>query len=469
VPNRALNSWLDALTPIHFLALCFVAAILFGTVLLLLPFATTRPIGLVDALFTATSAVCVTGLIVLDTGSRFTGFGQAVILALIQFGGLGIMTASTFLLLALGERVSLRNLNMLRDEYTVTGFGSTRRLLFTIAAFTFVAEVVGAVVLTNRFSADMPTGRAVWHGVFHSISAFCNAGFSLFSTSFIRYRGDVTINLTMPLLIVFGGIGFPALIGVLRKVGARIRGVRIKLSLHAKIVFTATAALLALGTLAFLVLEGHGEELARRPFSEKLAASWFQSVTTRTAGFNTIDFGHASEPTLLLTIVLMVIGGSPGSTAGGVKTTTFVVILLVVLARLRGHERVEVGKRTIPAAVITKALVVALLGIALIVVATAMLLITDGAAVRLAALEHGWKHGSFVSVLFEVVSAFGTVGLSVLNTVPPAGVALTWMGKLVIICVMYLGRLGPLALAQMVLAADKPLNYRYPEEYLLVG
>ncbi len=457
-----MKSWLDALTPIHLLALCFIVAILFGTVLLLLPFATTSPIGLVDALFTATSAVCVTGLIVVDTGAQFTGFGQVVILALIQFGGLGIMTASTVLLLALGQRVSLRNLNLLRDEYTVTGLGSTRRLLVTIAAFTFVAEAIGAVVLSNRFSADMPTGRAIWHGVFHSISAFCNAGFSLFSTSFIKYRGDVTINLAMPLLIVFGGLGFPALIGVLHKISARIEGVRVKLSLHAKIVFAATVALLAAGTLAFLVLEGPGEELARKAFSEKLAASWFQSVTTRTAGFNTIDFGDASEPTLLLTIVLMVIGGSPGSTAGGIKTTTFVVILLVVVARLRGHERVEVGKRTIPAAVITKALVVALLGIALIVGATLFLLITDGSGGRLVE-----GHGNFVSLLFEVVSAFGTVGLSVLDTATTG--ALTWTGKLVIICVMYLGRLGPLALAQMVLTKDKPLSYRYPEEYLLVG
>jgi len=223
--------------------------------------------------------------------------------------------------------------------------------------------------------------------------------------------------------------------------------------------------LLAAGMLAFLALEG--PYLRGAPFSERLGAAWFQSATTRTAGFNTLNFGGASEPTLLVTIVLMVIGGSPGSTAGGIKTTTFVVILLVVIARLRGHERIEIGKRTIPGAVITKALVVALLGVVLIVAATVLLLITDGSAVREQALKQGWKHGSFVSLLFEVVSAFGTVGLSVLST--GAAGALTWMGKLVIISVMYLGRLGPLVLAQMVFAQEKPLRYKYPEEHLLVG
>ena len=461
--------WLDALTPIQLLALCFVVAILIGAALLLLPFSTTEQgISLIDALFTATSAVCVTGLIVVDTGTRFTPFGQGVILALIQFGGLGIMTTSTFLLLALGQRASLRNLMMLRDEYTVSGFASARKLILMIAGFTLLAEVAGAVILSRRFAADSALGHnAVWAGIFHSVSAFCNAGFSLFSTSFSRYRTDLSINLTVPLLIVLGGIGFPAIIGLFRNVAARLSGTRRTLSLHAKIVFTATAVLLALGTLAFFVLEQSSEELADASFSEKAGAAWFQSVTTRTAGFNTLDLSRASQPTLLVAIVLMIIGGSPGSTAGGIKTTTFVVILLVVLARLRGHERVEAGKRTIPAAVVTKALVVALVGIAVIVSATLLLLVTDGEAVRQALVRQGAKHGSFISLLFEVVSAFGTVGLSVLDTAATG--ALTWMGKLVIICVMYLGRLGPLALAQMVLAADRPLRYKYAEEYLLVG
>jgi len=458
--ERARKEWLDALSPVHILALCFVAAIVVGTVALWLPFSTREPIRLVDALFTATSAVCVTGLIVVDTGARFTGFGQGVILCLIQLGGLGIMATSTVVLVALGQRASMRNLAMLRGEYTVSGIGSAKRLLLTVGVFTVVAETAGAVVLANRFMHDMPAGRAVWFGIFHSISSFCNAGFSLFSDSFVRYRGDLTINCVVPFLIVFGGIGFPALIDLCHKFLARLGGVRLALSLHARIVFTATAVLIVVGTVMFLVLEGpsmHGTS-----FSERLAASWFQSVTTRTAGFNTLDFGAVSEPTLLMSIVLMIVGGSPGSTAGGIKTTTFVVILLVVFARLRGHERVEIGKRSIPAAVVMKALVVALLGVALIGVATFLLLMTDGANVAA-----GEGHGSFISLLFEVVSAFGTVGLSVLDTASTG--ALTWMGKLVIICVMYLGRLGPLVLAQMVLSADRPLRYRYPEEHLLVG
>ncbi len=466
VLDRA-RSWLDRLTAMHLLALCFLAAILVGTGLLLLPWATKEPLSVIDALFTATSSVCVTGLIVAEPGTEFTGFGQAVILGLIQLGGLGIMTASSFLLLALGGRASLRNLNLLRDEYTLTGHGSARQLILTIAAFTLIVEAVGAIILSHRFAAEPSLGQnPVWCGVFHSVSAFCNAGFSLFPASFCHYRGDPTINLVVPLLIVLGGIGFPALNTLVGHVRARFRGEPHVLNLHVKIVLGATAALVVLGMVAFLALESPNE-LKDAPVGERGGAAWFQSVTTRTAGFNAMDFAKVSEPTLLVTIVLMTIGGSPGSTAGGIKTTTFVVILLIVLARLRGHDRVEAGKRTIPNVVITKALTVAILGVALIVVATLFLLVTDGPALGRVLVERSARHGSFVSLLFEVVSAFGTVGLSVIDTATAA--ALTWPGKLVIICVMYLGRLGPLALAQMVLTADRPLNYKYPEEYLLVG
>jgi len=457
-----VRGWLAGLGPVQLLALFFVAAICVGTVLLLLPFSTTEPISLVDAAFTATSAVCVTGLIVVETGSRFTPFGQGVVLLLIQFGGLGIMATSTFVLLTLGNRSSLRNLIMLRGEYTVSGVGSARRLLLIVGGFTLIAEVAGAFVLSRRFGGvEGLEHHHVWAGIFHSISAFCNAGFSLFQTSFQEYRADLTINLMVPGLIIFGGIGFPALIDVYNKFRLRLRGIRVKLSLHAKIVFIATIVLLVLGTAGFFAFQRPRIGPEEASVSERATVAWFQSVTTRTAGFNTLDFGEASDATGFLALVLMVIGGSPGSTAGGIKTTTLVVILLVVLARLRGHERVEVGRRTIPAAVITKALVVAVLGVLLVVFATMLLLITDGPA------RAGGQDLEFVELLFEVVSAFGTVGLSMLTTAETG--ALTWGGKLIIICVMYLGRLGPLALAQMVFTADKSNRYQYPEEYLLVG
>jgi trk/ktr system potassium uptake protein len=472
--RKAATEWLqrtlDAMTPVQFLASCFVTAIVIGTGLLLLPFATApgKSIGFIDALFTSTSAVCVTGLIVADTGAQFSGFGQGVILALIQFGGLGIMTASTFMLLALGQRASMRNLMLIREEYSVSGHASGRQLFMAVLGFTFVAEAIGAIVLWQRFQAGPTMGHdPVWSGIFHSVSSFCNAGFSLYGDSFTQYRGDTTINLTVPFLIIIGGIGFPALIDLATKIRRSIQGVHVKLSLHAKIVFTATGVLLVLGMIAFFMLELNNPELKGAPVSERVAASWFQSVTTRTAGFNTIDFGQASEPTLLLTIMMMIVGASPGSTGGGIKTTTLVVIILVVIARLRGHERIEIGGRTIPMVVITKALVVAVLGVALILTATLLLLVTDGAAMQQRAAADGWRHGVFVTTLFEVVSAFGTVGLSMMSSAATG--ALTWGGKLIIIVVMYLGRLGPLLLAQMVLAADKPMRYRYPEEYLLVG
>ena len=455
-----IRQWLGSLAPVQLLALFFVIAIVIGTGLLLLPFSTTSPITFIDAAFTAVSAVCVTGLIVVETGTQFTGFGQGVILTLIQFGGLGIMATSTFVLLTLGNRASLRNLIMLRDEYTVSGGGSAKRVFLIVATFTIVAQVVGAIVLTRRFGSGPVQGHnALWAGIFHSVSAFCNAGFSLFNDSFVGYRNDLTINMMVPFLIIFGGLGFPALIDLYRKVRARIHGTHVALSLHAKIVFTSTLVLLVVGTVGFFAIEG--AMLQGASFGEQVQASWFQSVTTRTAGFNTLELSKASEPTLLLSMVMMIIGGSPGSTAGGIKTTTLVVIFLVVIARLRGHERVEIGKRSIPAAVITKALVVAVLGAALIVIATLLLLITDGGSGR--QLVEG--HGNFVGLLFEVVSAFGTVGLSVLKSTGD----LTGGGKVIIMCVMYLGRLGPLLLAQMVFAADKPQHYKYPEEYLLVG
>jgi trk system potassium uptake protein len=464
--------WLDRMTPIQFLLLCFLAAILVGTGLLMLPAANApgRATGLIDALFTATSAVCVTGLIVVDTGTHFSGFGQGVILVLIQVGGLGIMTASSFMLLALGQRASMRNLILIREEYSVGGRASGRSLFLAVLVFTLLIEGLGALFLSARFQSAPVTGHhPTWSGVFHAVSAFCNAGFSLHADSFTQYRGDLTVNLVVPFLIIIGGLGFPALFDWLTKIRRSLGGVRVVLSLHARIVFIATGILLVLGTAAFFVLEINSRELENATLSERLAASWFQSTTTRTAGFNTIDFGRVSEPTLLVTLVMMVIGAAPGSTGGGLKVTTLVVILLVVVGRLRGHERVEVGGRTIPVVVITKALVVAVLGIALILAATLLLLITDGDTLASLIAEQGAeaRHGVFVTALFEIVSAFGTVGLSMINA--GATGALTWGGKLIIIVVMYLGRLGPLALAQMVLAADKPLRYRYPEEYLLVG
>ncbi len=468
MPGLKKASWLDRLSPIQLLALSFLTAIGIGSSLLLLPISTTSPISVIDALFTATSAVCVTGLIVVDTGTRFTPFGQGVILALIQFGGLGIMITSSFLLLVFRRRTSLRNLIMLREEYTVSGFATPVKLILAILTFTFIAQAIGAVVLARRFAEVPELGHnPVWCGIFHSISAFCNAGFSLFDTSFIAYRGDLTINLTIPPLIILGGIGFPAVIGLFQTMRARVRGRRKAMSLHVKIVFMATCMLLLLGTAAYLILESGSGQLAGADSSERLSVAWFQSVTTRTAGFNTLDFADAAEPTLLVTMILMVIGGSPGSSAGGIKTTTFVIILLVVFSWLRGRRRVEANKRTIPDSVVMKALVIALMAVGLILAATLVILLTDGARIQAELEASGAQYGSFVSLLFHVVSAFGTVGLSMLDTAM-AG-ALTWIGKLVIIIVMYFGRLGPLALAQMVLTADRATNYRYPEENLLVG
>lgn len=474
--NR-LRDWLNTFSPAQFLAISFLGLIGLGTILLMIPAASVKGVSLVDALFTATSAVCVTGHIVVEPSTTFTFFGQLVIICLIQIGGLGIMATSTFVLLALGRRASLRNLQIIREEYTVTKTGATRSLVLIILGFTLLAEGVGALILLERFhEAGLTGGKAVWYAIFHSVSAFCNAGFSLFPDSFISFKSDIGVNLVVPILIIMGGLGFPAIIDVFHNIKARVKKERMALSIHAKIVVSATAALIVGGMILFYLFEATRES---GTFGDKLMMSWFQSVTTRTAGFQTIDFGFVSDATILLTMILMFIGAAPGSTAGGIKITTLVVILMVVIGRLRGVTRVEIGGRTIPDVVITKALVVAVLSIGLVIGATMLLLYTDGDNVEkmLAAKKIEYEANnpgkvpprtdSFSALLFHVVSAFGTVGLGVLDVATTG--ALTVIGKLVIIVVMYLGRLGPLIFAEMVLASEKPQKYKYPEEYLLVG
>jgi trk system potassium uptake protein TrkH len=431
-----------------------------GTLLLALPLARAgEPVSLLDALFTATSAVCVTGLTVVDTGTRFSPAGQAVVLALIQVGGLGLMTFAVFAGVVLGRRVAFTDRMVIQDSMHHTPKAGVRRLVRYVVGFTLATEATGALLLWLRFRGQFPAGEAVWQSVFHSVSAFCNAGFGLLPDNLVPYRGDLLVNLAVTGLIVVGGLGFLVNMELRDQAALRLRGRHAPLlSLHARLVLVVTAALLAGGALVILFLEWDNT-LSGLPLGERLLASWFQSVTPRTAGFNTIDFGRVSSDTLFFVIFLMFVGASPGSTGGGIKTTTFGLLFALVVARWRGRGRATVFSRTIPHAVMDRALLLALLAWALVSLAIGLLVLTE---------THGTPFGEaeprFVALMFEAVSAFGTVGLS--TGVTPS---LSGAGKLVLIALMFVGRVGPLTLVLAVGPRQERGRFRYAEENVMVG
>lgn len=442
------------LQPALVLPLSFLALILVGTILLSLPvsWAEGRSIHLIDALFTATSAVCVTGLITLDTASEWSPVGQGVILVLIQLGGLGILTFSTFFLILAGRPISTSQRDILVRSHGRLTRISFRGLAVRIVTYALVLEVSGALILTMFFSRDGAPGNALWQGVFHAISAFCNAGFSVFSDSLEGYPGSVVVNLTVMALVLFGGIGFI----VVTDVEERLRRHK-RLSFHSKVVLTATGVLILAGAIGFFVFES-GNALQGRPWSEKLLVSIFQSVTPRTAGFNTVPMASLTNSTLMMTMLLMFIGGSPGSAAGGVKTSTATILWALLLSKARGFRQVTMFRRTVPERVVGEATAVILLSILAIMTGTFLLEWTE-----LGWLAHAGIRGRFLSLNFEAVSAFGTVGLSMGETS-----ALRPLGKLIIIVLMFVGRLGPVLIA-VVIRGRRRKEYDYAEEAILVG
>jgi len=450
----------EFLTPFRLTVLSFLLAILIGTCLLKLPFATVTPISWVDCLFTSTSAVCVTGLIVVDTATKFTRFGQIVILTLIQFGGLGIMTLSTVFLVFLRGRASLTNIKVMKDTFTSGSAVDIYGLLKLIIFFTLTVEAAGAGLLFLRFRKLYPTTTALFHSVFQAISAFCNAGFSTFSDSLMGFRGDVLVNLVMGGLIIVGGIGFLVVWEVRRSVRRIIRREKRTrvLSLHTKLVLIVTATLLIFGTIIYAALEWD-ILLTGLPWYEKVLAAFFQSVTTRTAGFNSIDIRHLANASILITIFLMFVGASPGSTGGGIKTSTFGVLVALGISRLRSEEEVNLFRRTLSKFSVWRALSVTLTAIFVIATATMLLMLTEGGISPFLDTP-----GMFVEILFEVVSAFGTVGLSLGIT---AG--LTAIGKIIIVLVMYTGRLGPMLIALAISPREKRARFKYAEEQVMIG
>ena len=446
-PNIALDRSYGTLglSPPATLALVFLGLIVLGTLLLELPFATTRGVGWLEAAFTATSAVTVTGLTVVSTGSAFTGFGQAVILALIQLGGLGIVTFAVMVYVLLGQRVGLRQQVMLYQDLNSTSLGDVMRLVRIIVVVVLVAELAGTAVLALRWGPDLGWAYGLWAALFHAVSAFNNAGFSLWDDSLARWAGDPTVNLVIPALFILGGIGF-SVIGDLRH-----RGPWRRRAIHTRLMLLGTASLIVLSVAVTAALEWNnpGTLGALHGWWPRLQAAWFQGVTTRTAGFSSVDIAHLRPDTAFSYIVLMFVGGGSTSTAGGIKVTSLMLLLAVTWSFLRRRREVVVFGRSIRQEDILRVLALAFIGVLLVLIGTFLLVLT--------------QPEPFLDLAFEATSAFGTVGLSRGVTA-----ALDSFGRVVVMALMFAGRLGPLALGYM-LATPSRSRLRYPSGVVQLG
>ncbi|MBV1759110.1 MAG: TrkH family potassium uptake protein [Dethiosulfatibacter sp.] len=438
--------------PSQFLLLWFAVVIFIGATFLNLPIASMdgKSIGFIDALFTAASAVCVTGLTVVNTAAHWTLFGKIVIVLLIQIGGLGIMTMATLIAFLFGKKITLKDRLLMQEEMNTSTLQGivllTKRVLF----MTIAVELVGVILLSLVFVPDFGLLKGIWFSIFHAVSAFCNAGFDLLGNSMVDYVSNPLINFTIISLLIIGGLGFYVLMDIVQRKKLK------KLLIHSKIVLLITGFLLVFGFLIVFVFEySNPQTLGGLNLPGKIMSSLFLSATPRTAGFNTLDTSALSPVTTFFIIMLMFIGGSPGSTAGGVKTTTVGVIVIAIVGLVRGSEDTEIFKRRIPVTMILRAIAIMGIAILLVILTTTILLVTER--------NTGF---SFVDIIFETVSAFGTVGLS--RGLTPN---LTDIGRIVVTLTMFVGRLGPLTIAFGV-AQNQHKNkgyYKYPEGKIMVG
>src|SRR4028118_866656 len=438
------------------ICLGFLAVITVGTLLLMMPFSSSNGTWIppLVALFTSTSAVCVTGLSVVDPGSYFSFWGQFFIAALVQIGGLGYMTTTTFLILLVGRRFELRHKVAIQQDLDRPGLEDSALVIRSIIATTMIFEITGIFLLLPVFVPDYGWSGGLWFAIFHSINSWNNAGFGLLSDNFIKYQSSILLNLVVTGLIIFGGIGYRVIFEMFMLLRDRLlrKPERIVLSLNFKVAISTTVVLLILGTIAFFLTElNNPATLGPMSFGNKLMAAWFQSVTPRTAGFNTIDIGKMTETGLFLTIAFMFLGASPGGTGGGIKTTTLRVLTSCTRSILQGKEEVELYQRQVPISLILKAVGVLLGSASAVTISTIIISLTD-------------PNFEFIQILFEVVSAFATVGLSTGITAKFSVAA-----KLVLIATMYIGRVSVLLLMAAILGDPRPSVVRYPEENLLVG
>jgi trk system potassium uptake protein TrkH len=443
--QRRLSRRVVHLPPPVVLSVLYALLIAAGTLALMLPIAQAAPFSAGDALFTAVSAVTVTGLGVFELAEKTTLFGQAVVLVLIQLGGLGLMTFAVMVLSSLGLPVSMTQSAFLREDLNQTSLGRLLRLVESILKVVMVAEAIGTAMLAVDFIPSYGFGPGLWHALFHSVSAFNNAGFSTLPAGLVPYAADPLVNLTIPALFIVGGIGYGVLVEI-----ATLRRWR-PLSLHAKLMLIGTAALIVFGVAVFAILEwdNPGTLGTLDSVPAKLLASWFQGVTTRTAGFNTLSMEAMEDSTTTMFIAMMIVGAGPTSTGGGIKVTTVIVMILATVAFFRRQTELHAFGRSIGLDQVLK--VTAVTAISFIVVFTGVFLLT---------LSH---QGDFLDLAFEVASAFGTVGLSRGETT-----SLDGFGRTVIMAIMFIGRVGPLTLG-FFLATRTPPRVRYPGDQIYVG
>ncbi|BAY34852.1 putative Na+-transporting ATP synthase [Nostoc carneum NIES-2107] len=438
------------------ICLGFLAVITVGTLLLMMPFSTTSgnwndPIV---ALFTSTSAVCVTGLSVVDPGTYFSFWGQFFILLLVQIGGLGYMTTTTFLILLIGRKFDLRDKIAIQQALDRPGMSGSNQVIRSIIATTLIFELTGVFLLIPAFVPTYGLDQGLWLAIFHSINSWNNAGFSLFKDSLIGYQSSALVVFTVSGLIIFGGIGYQVILEMYFWLRDRLQQKTQKqiFSLDFKVATSTTCILLFIGTIAFLAIEARNPQtFGGMNLPDKLLSAWFQSVTPRTAGFNTIDIGKMTTAGLFITIALMFIGASPGGTGGGIKTTTLRVLTSCTQSILQGKEEVLLYERKVAISLILKAVGVLVGSVATVILSTVLISLTDPKL-------------DFIQILFEVVSAFATVGLSTGITATVSTTA-----KLVLIATMYIGRVGVLLLMSAILGDPRPTRIHYPEENLLVG
>ncbi|MFC0561896.1 TrkH family potassium uptake protein [Halalkalibacter alkalisediminis] len=432
------------MSPPQILALSFFVAIVIGTLLLKLPIATTEPIRWLDALFTATSATTVTGLVVLDTGLDFTVFGQIVIMILIQIGGLGLMTFAVLIVVVLGKKIGLKERMLVQEAFNQTSIGGVIRLVKILFIFAIIMEVIAVILLSLRWVPEYGWAFGIYTSIFHAISAFNNAGFSLWSDSLMGYVGDPAVNIVITLLFITGGIGFTVLSDLWHTKEFH------RLSLHTKLMLVGTFVINVVAMLLIFTLEyANPATLGNLDTLEKLWASYFQAVTPRTAGFNSLDIGSMNPGTIVFILLLMFIGAGSASTGSGIKLTTFIVIVMAVVTFLRGRNETVVFKRTIKHQMVIRSLAIVVISLFAVFLTILALSITEDAP--------------FIMIVFEAFSAFGTVGLSMGLTGE-----LSDAGKLIIIVLMFIGRIGPLTLAFSLAKAQKS-SIRYPDGEVFTG
>ena len=440
----------NKLTGVQILALGFLAVILIGAIILTLPISSSsgEATNFLDSLFVSTSAVCVTGLVTVDTGTHWSVFGQTIIMLLIEIGGLGFMSFTTLLAIILGKKITLRDRLVLQDAMNTFSIQGLVKMVKYVLTFTLTVQLSGALLFSTQFVPKYGVAKGIFYSLFHSISAFCNAGFDLFGnfSSLTTYSDNWVILLVVSALIIIGGLGFTVWIEIYN-----FKSIK-NLSLHSKMVILVTTVLVLGGTILMFIFEHNNPNtLANMDIGDKVLNSFFAAVTPRTAGFNSISTSGMTNAGNLLTIILMFIGGSPGSTAGGIKTTTIGVLVITVISVIRGREDAEAFKKRFSKELIYKAFTLFFIGGVLVMGSTMLLSYTE-------------KGASFLSVLYETASAFGTAGLTVGLTQQ-----LTEGGKILIMIMMYLGRVGPLTVVLSLMKNKRNNGVRYPEGKILIG